>query len=194
MSWVILAVLVAIVLWAISAYNQLVALRNRFRNAYAQIDVQLKRRYDLIPNLVEVARTYLKHERETLEAVIAARNGALGASQAVAANPGNAAAMQGLASAEDVLQGTLGKLFALAEAYPDLQSNQNMIQLSEELTSTENKVSFARQAFNDAVMQYNTATEQFPGSLLASLLGFQTAQLLQATEGADERKPVRVQF
>ncbi|MEI8303418.1 MAG: LemA family protein [Burkholderiales bacterium] len=194
MSWVILAVLVAIVLWAISAYNQLVALRNRFRNAYAQIDVQLKRRYDLIPNLVEVARTYLKHERETLEAVIAARNGALGASQAVAANPGNAAAMQGLASAEDVLQGTLGKLFALAEAYPDLQSNQNMIQLSEELTSTENKVSFARQAFNDAVMQYNTATEQFPGSLLASLFGFQTAQLLQATEGADERKPVRVQF
>jgi LemA protein len=194
MSWVILAVLVAIVLWAISAYNQLVALRNRFRNAYAQIDVQLKRRYDLIPNLVEVARTYLKHERETLEAVIAARNGALGASQAVAANPGNAAAMQSLASAEDVLQGTLGKLFALAEAYPDLQSNQNMIQLSEELTSTENKVSFARQAFNDAVMQYNTATEQFPGSLLASLFGFQTAQLLQATEGADERKPVRVQF
>jgi len=194
MSWVILAVLVAIVWWAISAYNQLVALRNRFRNAYAQIDVQLKRRYDLIPNLVEVARAYLKHERETLEAVIAARNGALGASQAVAANPGNAAAMQGLASAEGVLQGTLGRLFALAEAYPDLQSNQNMIQLSEELTSTENKVSFARQAFNDAVMQYNTATEQFPGSLLASLFGFQAAQLLQATEGADERKPVRVQF
>jgi LemA protein len=194
MSWVILAVLVAIVLWAVSAYNQLVALRNRFRNAYAQIDVQLKRRYDLIPNLVEVARAYLKHERETLEAVIAARNSALGASQAVAANPGNAAAMQGLASAEGALQGTLGKLFALAEAYPDLQSNQNMIQVSEELTSTENKVSFARQAFNDAVMEYNTATEQFPGSLLAGMFRFQTAQLLQATEGADERKPVRVQF
>jgi LemA protein len=178
----------------VSAYNQLVALRNRFRNAYAQIDVQLKRRYDLIPNLVEVARAYLKHERETLEAVIAARNSALGASQAVAANPGNAAAMQGLASAEGALQGTLGKLFALAEAYPDLQSNQNMIQVSEELTSTENKVSFARQAFNDAVMEYNTATEQFPGSLLAGMFRFQTAQLLQATEGADERKPVRVQF
>jgi LemA protein len=143
---------------------------------------------------VETARAYLKHERETLEAVIAARNGALGASQAVAANPGNAAAMQGLASAESALQGTLGKLFALAEAYPDLQSNQNMMQLSEELTSTENKVSFARQAFNDAVMEHNTAIEQFPGSLLAGFFRFESAQLLQATESADERKPVRVQF
>jgi LemA protein len=194
MSWVILAVLAAIVFWAISAYNQLVALRNRFRNAYAQIDVQLKRRYDLIPNLVEVAKAYLKHERETLEAVIRARNSALGASQAVAANPGNAAAMQGLASAEGVLQGALGRLFALAESYPDLQSNQNMMQLSEELTGTENKVAFARQAFNDAVMAYNTATEQFPGSMLAGVFRFETAQLLQATESADERKPIRVQF
>jgi LemA protein len=187
-------VLAAIVFWAISAYNQLVALRNRFRNAYAQIDVQLKRRYDLIPNLVEVAKAYLKHERETLEAVIRARNSALGASQAVAANPGNAAAMQGLASAEGVLQGALGRLFALAESYPDLQSNQNMMQLSEELTGTENKVAFARQAFNDAVMAYNTATEQFPGSMLAGVFRFETAQLLQATESADERKPIRVQF
>ena len=194
MSWVILAVLAAIVFWAISAYNQLVALRNRFRNAYAQIDVQLTRRYDLIPNLVEVAKAYLKHERETLEAVIRARNSALGASQAVAANPGNAAAMQGLASAEGVLQGALGRLFALAESYPDLQSNQNMMQLSEELTGTENKVAFARQAFNDAVMAYNTATEQFPGSMLAGVFRFETAQLLQATESADERKPIRVQF
>ena len=194
MTWVILGVLIAIALWAIGAYNRLVALRARFRNAYAQIDVQLKRRYDLIPNLVDVAKAYLKHERETLEAVIGARNGALGASQAVAANPGNAAAMQGLASAEGVLQGALGKLFALAEAYPDLQSNQNMMQLSEELSSTENKVAFARQAFNDAVMEYNTATEQFPGSMLAGFFRFETAQLLQATESADERKAIRVQF
>ena len=194
MNWVILGVLLAIAFWAISAYNRLVALRARFRNAYAQIDVQLKRRYDLIPNLVDVAKAYLKHERETLEAVIGARNGALGASQAVAANPGNAAAMQGLASAEGVLQGALGKLFALAEAYPDLQSNQTMMQLSEELSSTENKVAFARQAFNDAVMAYNTATEQFPGSVLAGWFRFETAQLLQATGSADERKAIRVQF
>lgn len=194
MSWVILAVLAAIVFWAISAYNQLVALRNRFRNAYAQIDVQLKRRYDLIPNLVDVAKAYLKHERETLEAVIAARNSALGASRAVAANPGNAGAMQSLATAEGALQGALGRLFALAEAYPDLQSNQNMMQLSEELTSTENKVAFARQAFNDAVMEYNTGTEQFPASVLAGLFRFEAAQLLQATESAEERKAIRVQF
>ncbi|MBU6271687.1 MAG: LemA family protein [Betaproteobacteria bacterium] len=194
MSWVILAVLAAIVFWAISAYNQLVALRNRFRNAYAQIDVQLKRRYDLIPNLVDVAKAYLKHERETLEAVIAARNSALGASRAVAAKPGDAAAMQGLATAEGALQGALGRLFALAEAYPDLQSNQNMMQLSEELTSTENKVAFARQAFNDAVMEYNTGTEQFPASVLAGLFRFEAAQLLQATESAEERKAIRVQF
>jgi LemA protein len=194
MSWVMLAVLAAIVFWVISAYNRLVELRNRFRNAYAQIDVQLKRRYDLIPNLVEVARAYLRHERETLEAVIAARNTAMGASQAVAANPGGAAAMQGLASAEGVLQGALGRLFALAEAYPELQSDQTMRQLSEELSSTENKVAFARQAFNDAVMAYNTAIEQFPGSVLAGSFRFEAAQLLQATEDADERKPVRVQL
>jgi LemA protein len=194
MKWLLLAIVAAIVVWAITAYNRLVELRNRFRNGYAQIDVQLKRRYDLIPNLVDTARAYLRHERETLEAVIAARNSAIGASRAVAADPGNAAAMQGLASAEGMLQGALSRMFALAEAYPELQANQTMMQLSEELTGTENRIAFARQAFNDAVMGYNTATQQFPGNLLAGFFRFQPAELLQATESADERKPVRVQF
>lgn len=194
MKWLLLAIVAAIVVWAITAYNRLVELRNRFRNGYAQIDVQLKRRYDLIPNLVDTARAYLRHERETLEAVIAARNSALGASRTVAADPGNAAAMQGLASAEGLLQGALSRMFALAEAYPELQANQTMMQLSEELTGTENRIAFARQAFNDAVMGYNTAMQQFPGNLLAGFFRFQPAELLQATESADERKPVRVQF
>ena len=194
MSWVLLAILIALVAWAITAYNRLVELRNRFRNGYAQIDVQLKRRYDLIPNLVETAKAYLRHERETLEAVIAARNSAIGANRAVAADPGNAAVMQGLVSAEGALQGALSRLFALAEAYPDLKANQTMMQLSEELTGTENKVSFARQAFNDAVMVYNTAIEQFPANLLAALFRFQPAELLQATESEVERKAVQVRF
>ena len=196
MGWmaVVLAVVAAVAVWAASVYNRLVALRNRFRNAYAQIDVQLKRRYDLIPNLVETAKAYMKHERETLEAVIAARNSALGASRAVAADPGNAAAMQGLASAEGALQGALSRLFALAEAYPDLKANQNMMQIGEELTATENKVAFARQAFNDAVMAYNTAAQQFPANLLAGGFGFGSAELLQATESEDERKAIRVRF
>jgi LemA protein len=194
MSWVLLAILSAVVVWAIAAYNRLVELRNRFRNGYAQIDVQLKRRYDLIPNLVETARAYLKHERETLESVIAARNSAIGANRAVAADPGNAAVMQGLASAEGALQGALSRLFAVAEAYPDLKANQTMMQLSEELTGTENKVSFARQAFNDAVMSYNTASQQFPANLLAGMFGFQPAELLQATDSEVERKAVQIRF
>ena len=195
MGWLIFLGLIAVVVfWAIGAYNRLVDLRNRFRNAFAQIDVQLKRRYDLIPNLVETAKGYMKHERETLEAVIKARNTAVTANAAAAANPGNPAAMQGLMSAEGALTGALSKLFALAEAYPDLKANQNMMQLSEELTSTENKIAFSRQSFNDSVMTYNTATQQFPSNVLAGMFGFTAAELLQATESADERKAVRVQF
>ncbi|MFN9806622.1 MAG: LemA family protein [Betaproteobacteria bacterium] len=195
MGWLILLGLIAVVVfWAIGAYNRLVELRNRFKNAFAQIDVQLKRRYDLIPNLVETAKAYMKHERETLEAVILARNSAVTANQAAAANPGSPSAMQGLMSAEGALTGALSKLFALSEAYPDLKANQNMMQLTEELTGTENKISFARQAFNDSVMTYNTATQQFPSNVLAGMFGFTAAELLQATESADERKPVRVQF
>lgn len=189
-----LVVIVAIVFWLISLYNNLVDLRNRFKNAFSQIDVQLKRRYDLIPNLVETAKAYMAHERETLEAVIAARNSALSASQKAAADPANAGAMRDLAAAESTLAGGLGKLFALSEAYPDLKANQTMMQLSEELTSTENKVSFARQAFNDAVTFYNTAIEKFPGNMIASTFGFLRAELLKATESEDERKAVKVSF
>ncbi|MBK6973857.1 MAG: LemA family protein [Sterolibacteriaceae bacterium] len=189
-----LVVIVAIVFWLISLYNNLVDLRNRFKNAFSQIDVQLKRRYDLIPNLVETAKAYMAHERETLEAVIAARNSALSASQKAAADPANAGAMRDLAAAESTLAGGLGKLFALSEAYPDLKANQTMMQLSEELTSTENKVSFARQAFNDAVTFYNTAIEKFPGNMIASSFGFLRAELLKATESEDERKAVKVSF
>ncbi|MCS6920711.1 MAG: LemA family protein, partial [Elioraea sp.] len=170
MGWLIFFALLAVVIfWAVGAYNRLVDLRNRFRNAFAQIDVQLKRRYDLIPNLVETAKAYMKHERETLEAVIRARNSAVAANAAAAADPGNAAAMQGLMAAEGALSGALAKLFALAEAYPDLKANANMMQLSEELTGTENRIAFARQAFNDAVMTFNTAVEQFPSNLIAGL-------------------------
>jgi LemA protein len=195
MGWLIVLGLIAVVaFWAIGAYNRLVDLRNRFKNAFAQIDVQLKRRYDLIPNLVETAKGYMKHERETLEAVIKARNSAVTANQAAAANPGNPAAMQGLMSAEGALTGALSKLFALAEAYPDLKANQNMMQLSEELTGTENKIAFSRQAFNDAVMTYNTAAQQFPSNVIAGMFSFTPAELLQATESAEERKAVRVQF
>ncbi len=169
-------------------------LRNRFKNAFAQIDVQLKRRYDLIPNLVDTAKGYMKHERETLEAVIKARNSAVTANAAASANPGNPAAMQGLMGAEAALTGALSKLFALAEAYPDLKANQNMMQLSEELTGTENKIAFSRQAFNDSVMTYNTAAQQFPSNVIAGMFSFTPAELLQATENAEERKAVRVQF
>src|SRR5438876_2418954 len=161
-----------ILMFVVGLYNKLVALRNRFKNAYAQIDVQLKRRYDLIPNLVETAKGYLKHERGTLEAVIAARNAASSANVRAAANPGDPAAMQQLVAAEGSLTGALGRLFALAEAYPDLKANQTMAQLMEELTSTENKVSFARQAYNDSVMVYNTQREVFPSSIIAGMFNF----------------------
>jgi LemA protein len=193
-GWIVVAVLVVVVFWAIAIYNGLVALRNRFKNAFAQIDVQLKRRYDLIPNLVEIAKGYMKHERETLEAVIKARNQAAAAAGAAAANPGNPAAMAQLGAAEGALGGVLGRLFALAEAYPDLKANQNMLALQEELTSTENKVAFARQAFNDAVMAYNTRRETFPDIVFAGALGFGPADLLQATESAEERKAPAVKF
>ncbi|HKX45146.1 MAG TPA: LemA family protein [Planctomycetota bacterium] len=170
---VVLVLLVLVpVVWGIGAYNGLVALKNRFKNAFAQIDVQLRRRYDLIPNLVETAKAYLKHERETLEAVIAARNQAVKAEQAVAGDPANALAMRQLMGAEATLGGALGRLMAVVEAYPDLKADRNMAQLSEELTSTENKVAFARQAYNDSVMGYNTRRESFPTNVVAGLFGF----------------------
>lgn len=192
--FIVLLVLVFIaVLFVIGTYNNLVTLRNRFKNAFAQIDVQLKRRYDLIPNLVETAKGYIKHERETLEAVIAARNSASQANQRAAQQPGDAASIQALAGAEGALSGALTRFFALAEAYPDLKANQNMMQLSEELTSTENKVAFSRQAYNDAVMIYNTTREKFPTVLVAGALGFQPATLFEITN-AVEREAVRVKF
>jgi len=192
--WIFLGVIVALVAWAAAIYNGLVALRNRFKNAFAQIDVQLKRRYDLIPNLVEVAKGYMKHERETLDAVIQARNHAVAAASSAGANPGNPAAMRELGQAESALNGTLGRLFALAESYPDLKANQNMLALQEELTSTENKVAFARQAFNDSVMEYNTKRESFPDNFFAGAFGFCPAELLQATESAEERRAPKVSF
>jgi len=191
---VIGAVGVVLVVWGASVFNGLVGLRNRYRNAFAQIDVQLKRRYDLIPNLVEVAKGYMKHERETLDAVIKARNSAQGAAQAAQAAPGDPAAMQALGQAEGALTGVLGRMFALAEAYPDLKANTNMLSLQEELSSTENKVAFARQAFNDAVMEYNTKRESFPGNFFAGMFNFGPAELLQATESAEERKAPQVKF
>jgi LemA protein len=194
MGWILLAVVVALVVWAISIYNRLVTLRNRFKNAFSQIDVQLKRRYDLIPNLVETAKAYLKHERETLEAVTRARNTALAAAQAAGANPGNPQAMQSLGQAEGALSGVLGRLLAVAESYPELKANQNMLAIQEELSSTENKVAFARQAFNDSGMDYNTRRESFPDTVFAGMFGFGPAELLQATESAEERKVPKVSF
>lgn len=188
---IVLAVLVG--LFVMGAYNGLVALRNRYKNAFAQIDVQLKRRYDLIPNLVETAKAYLKHERETLEAVITARNAAQSAGSRAAANPGDPEAMRALAGAESGLSGALGRLFALSEAYPDLKANQNMAQLTEELTSTENKISFARQAYNDAVMAYNTKRESFPANLVAGTFNFGAAELFQI-ENPTEKEAPKVSF
>lgn len=176
---VILGVVVVVGLWAASIYNQLVTLGARGKNAFAQIDVQLKRRHDLIPNLVETAKGYMAHERETLEGVINARNQAVSATSAAAANPGDMAAMGALAGAETMLTKSLGRLFALAEAYPDLKANQNMLALQEELTTTENKVAFARQAFNDAITAFNTYRDSFPAVLLAGSFGFQPAALLE---------------
>ncbi|HYD57428.1 MAG TPA: LemA family protein [Burkholderiales bacterium] len=193
-GWILLGIVVVLVVWVVAVYNRLVALRNRFKNAFAQIDVQLKRRYDLIPNLVETAKGYMKHERETLEAVIKARNQAAAAANAASASPGSAGAMRELGAAEGALTGMLGRLFALAEAYPDLKANTNILALQEELTSTENKVAFARQAFNDSVMEFNTQRETFPDVVFAGMLGFGPAELLQATESAEERKAPAVKF
>jgi LemA protein len=183
-----------VLFWAVGAYNRLVSLRNQFNNAFSQIDVQLKRRYDLIPHLVETAKGTMKHESQTLEAVILARNQAVAANAQAAADPASTSAMQHMASTESTLGASLGKLFALSEAYPDLKANQNMMQLTEELTSTENRIAFSRQAFNDAVMVYNTALEQFPGSVIATMAAFKRAELLQATEPPQERKAIKVTF
>jgi len=177
----------------IGIYNKLVTMRNRYKNAYAQIDVQLKRRYDLIPNLVETAKGYIKHERETLEAVTAARNIAYAASKAAAANPGDASAMKNLASAETGLGGTLSRLMMVSEAYPDLKANQNMMQLTEELTSTENKISFARQAYNDSVMTYNTDREVFPSNLIANTFNFGPAELF-VVDKPEQKDAPKVSF
>ncbi|MBI1736501.1 MAG: LemA family protein [Candidatus Rokubacteria bacterium] len=193
-SWIFLAVVAAIVIATIGMYNGLVALRNRYKNAFAQIDVQLKRRYDLIPNLVETAKGYMAHERQTLEAVISARQTAVRAEQRAAAQPGSPAAMTGLAAAEAGLSGALMRLFAVAEAYPDLKANQNMMAVQEELTSTENRVAFARQGYNDTVMEYNTRRESFPTNLMAGMFRFEAAGLLEATGSDEERKAPRVSF
>ena len=193
MGWILLGIVVVLVIWIIGLYNKLVAARNGYKNAFAQIDVQLTRRYDLIPNLVETAKGYMKHERETLEAVIKARNQAVTAAKAAAANPGDAATMNSLSGAEGALGATLGRLFALAEAYPDLKANQNMMQLSEELTSTENKVAFARQAYNDSVMGYNNQREMFPGSIIAGMFNFTPAQLLEIAK-PEAREAPKVSF
>ncbi|QYM79715.1 LemA family protein [Horticoccus luteus] len=190
---VIVAILLVVVLWIAGIYNSLVTLRNRFKNAFAQIDVQLKRRYDLIPNLVETAKGYLKHEHETLEAVIKARNIAYTASQSAAANPADGGAVKNLASAETGLTGALSRLMVVSEQYPDLKANQNMMQLTEELTSTENKIAFARQAYNDSVMSYNTARETFPAVAFSGMMGFQPAELFKVEDPAERVAP-KVQF
>ena len=193
MSWILLALTVALVAFAVGIYNRLVTARNAYKNAFAQIDVQLTRRHDLIPNLVEVAKGYLQHERGTLEAVISARNAAVTGLKAAAANPGDPASVQQLAGAENQLTGALGRLFALAEAYPDLKANTTMMQLSEELTSTENKVAFARQAYNDSVMNYNNTREVFPNNVFAGMFNFQPAQLLEI-ESVEKRAVPKVSF
>lgn len=191
---IVLVVLAALVgLFFIGQYNALVALRNRFKNAFAQIDVQLKRRHDLIPNLVETAKGYLQHERGTLEAVTAARTTAQSASQRAAANPGDPDAMRALGSAEAGLTGALGRLMVVAEAYPDLKANQNMMALQEELTSTENKVAFSRQAYNDSVMAYNTKREVFPTNIVAGMFNFTAAELFEIEDVAQREAP-KVQF
>lgn len=182
------------VFWAVGAYNRLVRLKNTIANAFGQIDVQLKRRYDLIPNLVEAARKYLSHESATLEAVTLARNQARSASDAVRSRPANAAAVTALAAAEQALSGSLGSFFVVAEDYPDLKADGTIRELSEELTSTENKVTFARQAYNDAVLDYNNAQGEFPTLVLARLFGFAPSAMLQATQSAEERQTLRIQL
>jgi LemA protein len=183
----VLAVVLAIIV--VGIYNKLVTLRNRFKNAFAQIDVQLKRRYDLIPNLVETAKGYLKHESGTLQAVTEARNIAYAAAKGAASNPGDAGAMKNLMAAESGLAGTLSRLMMVSEAYPDLKANQNMMQLTEELTSTENKISFARQAYNDSVMVYNTNREVFPSNLVAGMFNFTAAELFIVEDAAQKEAP-----
>ncbi len=190
---ILLVIVVGIGLFVMGLYNGLVTGRNGYKNAFAQIDVQLTRRYDLIPNLVETVKAYMAHERGTLEAVIQARNSAVAGLSAAKANPGDAAAMQQLAGADNALTQTLGRLFALSEAYPDLKANQNMMQLSEELTTTENKVAFSRQAFNDAVMNYNNQREMFPGSIVANMFAFAPAEQLKM-ESETKREVPKVSF
>ena len=193
---ILLVIVAAIAFWGVGIYNGLVTARNAFKNAFAQIDVQLQRRFDLIPNLVEVARKYMAHERETLEAVIAARSAAQSGLSAAKANPGDPEAMAQLAAAQGQLNAGLGRLLAVAEAYPDLKANQNMMQLTEELTSTENKVAFARQAFNDAAMAYNNRREVFPNSIFAGMFNFAAATLLEipADKQAQVREAPKVSF
>ena len=190
---VLLVIVIGVIGFVVGIYNKLVTMRNRYKNAYAQIDVQLKRRYDLIPNLVETAKGYIKHERETLTAVTEARNIAYAASKAAAANPGDAAAMKNLVSAESGLAGTLSRLMMVSESYPDLKANQNMMQLSEELTSTENKISFARQAYNDSVMTYNTDREVFPSNLIAGMFNFTAAELF-VVDKPEQKDAPKVSF
>jgi len=193
MEWLIPGVLIALALFVIAIYNRLVTGRNRYKNAFAQIDVQLTRRHELIPNLVEVAKRYMSHEQDTLEAVIQARNAATNQLQATSADPTDPSAMKKLGKAEQGLSAGLGRLFALSENYPDLKANQNMMQLTEELTSTENKVAFARQAFNDAVMNYNILRETFPNNLIAGMFNFQEAELFEIDE-PEKRQAVAVDF
>lgn len=186
---ILLLLFVGIIIFGVGIYNRLVAGRNQYKNAFAQIDVQLTRRHDLIPNLVETAKAYMAHEKDTLEAVISARNAAVTGLNTAKADPTNSDAMKNLGSAEQGLSGALGRLFALAESYPDLKANENMMQLSEELTSTENKVAFARQAFNDAVMQYNNLIEQFPSNMIAGWFQFTAAQMLEIEDEAVREVP-----
>ena len=194
MGWLIFLALIALVIfWAVGAYNRLVDLRNRFRNAFAQIDVQLKRRYDLIPNLVETAKGYIKHERETLEAVTQARNLAASAGQQAAQNPGDPNAMKGLNSAAGQLAGALSRLLMVVEAYPDLKANQNMLSIQEELSSTENKIAFARQAYNDSVMRYNNKREMFPSNVVAGMFNFGAASFFEI-EAPEQREAPKVSF
>jgi len=193
MGWILLLIVALVIVFFITVYNGLVTARNAFKNAFSQIDVQLQRRYDLIPNLVETAKGYLKHERETLEAVIAARNQAVAGLKAAQAQPGDPQAMQQLQGAEGLLTGAMSRFMALAEAYPDLKANQNMMQLTEELSSTENRVAFSRQAYNDAVMAYNNRREVFPNNFVAGSFGFTPAQMLQL-ESPEARIAPKVSF
>ena len=193
-AWIVLALVAVVVIWTIAVYNRLVQLRNRIANAFGQIDVQLKRRYDLVPNLVEVARGYLAHEAATLEAVIKARGQAQGAAAAARAAPTSASAMGALAVAEQALGGSLGRLMMVAESYPELKADATMQSLSEELTSTENRLGFARQAYNDQVLDFNDQAAQFPAIVVARLLGFPTAPMLESTRSDEERAAPKVQF